>query len=66
MKKTERNQNMTNQRVRNDETVNTSSLPMDRSGQQERYSDVNLNKTPKKGEKQRYDDNTGTVENGIG
>ena len=66
MKKTDRNQNMTNQRLRNDETVNTSSLPLDRKlGKGERYSDSNLNPSRnKKG--QRYDDNTGTVENGIG
>lgn len=67
MKKTDRNQNMTNQRVRGDETVNTSSLPLDRKkGKAERYSDSNLNQRTGKGSGQRYDDRTGTVENGIG
>jgi hypothetical protein len=65
MKKTDRNQNMTDQRLRNDESVNTSSLPLDRKKNQERYSDVNLNQ-PAKNKRQRYDDTTGTVENGIG
>lgn len=65
MKKTNRNQNMTDQRLRNDEPVNTSSIPLDRKKNQERYSDVNLNQ-PAKNKRQRYDDTTGTVENGIG
>ncbi|MCE3283742.1 MAG: hypothetical protein K0Q66_2479 [Chitinophagaceae bacterium] len=66
MKKTARNQNMTEQRLRNDETVNTSSLPLDRKNKKERYSDANLNQPASTGNRQRYDDNTGTVENGIG
>ena len=65
MKKTNRNQNMTDQRLRNDEPVNTSSIPLDRKKNQERYSDVNLNQ-PVKNKRQRYDDTLGTVENGIG
>lgn len=65
MKKTNRNQNMTDQRLRNNEPVNTSSIPLDRKKNQERYSDVNLNQ-PAKNKRQRYDDTTGTVENGIG
>jgi hypothetical protein len=66
MKKTDRNQNMTDQRLRNDETVNTSSLPLDRKKEKgERYTDSNLNQ-PANSSKQRYDDKTGTVENGIG
>ncbi len=66
MKKTDRNQNMTNQRLRGDETVNTSSLPLDRKKEQpERFRDSNLDQPVIKN-KQRYDDNTGTVENGIG
>jgi hypothetical protein len=66
MKKTDRNQNMTNQRLRGDETVNTSSLPLDRKkNKPERFSDSNLNQPAGK-TRQRYDDNTGTIENGIG
>ena len=56
---------MTDQRLRNEEPVNTSSIPLDRKKNQERYSDVNLNQ-PVKNKRQRYDDTTGTVENGIG
>ena len=57
---------MTDQRLRGDETVNTSSLPLDRKkGKGERYSDPNLNQPVNKN-RQRYDDHTGTVENGIG
>lgn len=57
---------MTEQRLRNDESVNTSSLPLDRQkDKKERFSDANLNQ-PVNRQKQRYDDNTGTVENGIG
>ena len=67
MKKTDRNQNMTNQRVRSDETLNTSSLPLDRKKQKgERFTDSNLNQQPTSQGRQRYDDKTGTVENGIG
>jgi hypothetical protein len=66
MKKTNRNQNMTDQRLRNDETVNTSSLPLDRKKTKgDRYTDSNLNQ-PVNNSRQRYDDKTGTVENGIG
>lgn len=57
---------MTEQRLRNDESVNTSSLPLDRQkNKKEKFSDANLNQ-PVNRQKQRYDDNTGTVENGIG
>lgn len=64
MKKTSRNQNMPDQRLRSDESLNTSSLPLDRQKKPvERFSDANLTK---KGRNQRYDDLTGTVENGIG
>lgn len=67
MKKTNRNQNMTEQRSKNDESVNTSSLPLDRkAGKKETYRDVNLNQAPNNNSRQRYDDYTGTVENGIG
>jgi len=67
MKKTNRNQNMTEQRSKNDESVNTSSLPLDRNdGHKERYRDANLNQPRDKDTRQRYDDHTGTVENGIG
>lgn len=67
MKKTNRNQSMPDQRLRGDETVNTSSLPLDqKKGKPERYSDSNLNQPSNKGKQQRYDDLTGTVENGIG
>jgi hypothetical protein len=67
MKKTNRNQNMTEQRSKNDESINTSSLPLDRkSGDKETYRDVNLNQARNKNVRQRYDDQTGTVENGIG
>ncbi|HEX6914996.1 MAG TPA: hypothetical protein VF145_07130 [Chitinophagaceae bacterium] len=66
MKKTERNQNMTDQRVRNNESLNTSSLPLDRSrGKKEVFRDSNLGQ-PEKKNRSRYDDETGTVENGIG
>ena len=66
MKKTDKNQNMPGQQLRNDETVNTSSLPLDRKkNQPERYTDSNLNQ-PQNNSRQRYDDTTGTVENGIG
>lgn len=66
MKKTSRNQNMTDQRLRKDEPVNTSSLPLDRKKDEgERFSDQNLDQ-PRRNTKQRYDDYTGTVENGIG
>lgn len=67
MKKTNRNQNMTDQRLRNNESVNTSSLPLDRSSdKEERFKDANLNQPRNNNTKQRYDDKTGTVENGIG
>lgn len=67
MKKTNRNQNMTEQRSRNDESINTSSLPLDRKTEKkEVYRDANLNQPGNKNTKQRYDDYTGTVENGIG
>lgn len=66
MKKTDRNQNMTNQRLRTDETLNTSSLPLDRKNKKgERYTNSNLNQ-PTGQSRQRYDDKTGTMENGIG
>ena len=66
MKKTNRNQNMPNERLKNDESVNTSSLPLDRNTGKERFRDANLNQPRNKDTKQRYDDQTGTVENGIG
>lgn len=67
MKKTNRNQNMTEQRSKNNESVNTSSLPLDRkTGKKETYRDANLNQPRNKNAGQRYDDYTGTVENGIG
>lgn len=65
MKKTERNQNMPDRRVRNNESVNTGSLSAPGNNAKERYSDANLGQ-PGKNKKQRYDDLTGTVENGIG
>jgi hypothetical protein len=67
MKKTNRNQNMPDQTLRNNESVNTGSLNNSRNitGKPERYKDSNLNQSPGK-TRQRYDDNTGTVENGIG
>jgi hypothetical protein len=67
MKKTNRNQNMPDHRSKTNEPVNTSSLAIDRkiSGK-EKYRDVNLNQSGEKNIKQRYDDHTGTVENGIG
>lgn len=68
MKKTNRNQNMPDQdeRLRNDYSANTSSLnsSKNRSGKPERFRDSNLNQS--NNTKQRYDDMTGTVENGIG
>jgi hypothetical protein len=67
MKKTERNQNMPDQRLRNDESMNTGSLMKKnkRSGENEHYSDANLDQPATRNTKQRYDDMTGTVENGI-
>jgi len=68
MKKTNRNQNMPDQdlSMRNNYSANTSSLnnSKNRSGKPERYTDSNLNQS--NNTKQRYDDETGTVENGIG
>jgi hypothetical protein len=61
MKKTGRNQNMTNQRLRGDETGNTASLRGEKKSQPERFRDRNLDQPA--GNKQRYDDHTGTVEN---
>lgn len=67
MKKTNKNQNMPGQRYSGDETVNTGSLSLDRQkGKPERYTDSNLNQSSGKQKGQRYDDLTGTVENGIG
>lgn len=67
MKKTDRNQNMPDQRLRNDESANTGSLMNrnKRSGKSEHYSDANLDQPATRNTKQRYDDMTGTVENGI-
>lgn len=66
MKKTDRNQNMTDQRLRNNESLNTGSLNNRKNAQPERYRDTNLNQPVNKNNRQRYDDYTGTVENGIG
>jgi hypothetical protein len=62
MKKTGRNQNMTNQRLRGDETGNTASLTGGKKSQPERFSNRNLDQ-PAQRNVQRYDDYTGTVEN---
>lgn len=66
MKKTNRNQNMPDQTLRNNESANTGSLSNSKkqSGKPERFSDSNLNQSGTT--KQRYDDYTGTVKNGIG
>ena len=67
MKKTRRNQNMPEQELRNNETVNTGSLnnPRNKNSRPERFRDSNLEQ-PRNSTRQRYDDYTGTVENGIG
>jgi hypothetical protein len=67
MKKTRRNQNMPEQELRNNETVNTGSLNNSRNknSKPERFRDSNLEQ-PRNNTRQRYDDYTGTVENGIG
>lgn len=66
MKKTNRNQNMPDQSFKNNESVNTGSLSnsKDKSAKPERFKNSNLNQSGTT--KQRYDDYTGTVENGIG
>ncbi len=66
MKKTNRNQNMPDQSFKNNESVNTGSLSnsKDKSAKPERFKYSNLNQSGTT--KQRYDDYTGTVENGIG
>jgi hypothetical protein len=66
MKKTNRNQNMPDQSLKNNESVNTGSLNNSKkqAGKPERYTDQNLDQS--RSTKQRYDDYTGTVENGIG
>ena len=67
MKKTNRNQNMPDQSVRNNESMNTTSLNNSKNqvGKPERFRDSNLNQS-NSNTKQRYDDITGIVENGIG
>ncbi len=66
MKKTTRNQNMPDQSVRDNESVKpkSSTNSNDRLGKPEKFTDSNLNQSNTT--KQRYDDITGTVENGIG
>jgi hypothetical protein len=66
MKKTKKNQNMPDQTFTNNESANTASLnnAKDKTGKPDRYIDSNLNQS--RGTRQRYDDQTGTVENGIG
>ena len=68
MKKTERNQNMTNQRLRKDDASRGKPGASSRQegGYKERYKNSNLDKSNSRGGGQRYDDYTGTVENGIG
>lgn len=65
MKKTNRNQNMPDQDLRNDYSANTGSLQQSQGNrsQPERFTDKNLNRAP--GNSTRYDDATGTVENKI-
>lgn len=65
MKKTSRNQNMPDLSSK-DKATNRESFDnlKERSGKPERFIDSNLNQSGET--KQKYDDITGTVENGIG
>jgi len=66
MKKTSRNQNMPDQDLKRDKSPNPQPFEDSRNlaGKPERFKDANLDQPGKT--KQKYDDYTGTVENGIG
>jgi hypothetical protein len=66
MKKTNRNQNMPDHSLENTQLKNTTSpvSSKDQTGKPERFINSNLDQG--KATRQRYDDLTGTVENGIG
>jgi hypothetical protein len=66
MKKTVRNQNMPENELKNNESLDTGSVGKSqvKAGKKESFRDPNLGQPQNKG--QRYDDSRGIVENGIG